>query len=196
VATASVVIDTPRSQLVDTSPYGAESLPWRAATLSALMGSEPVQREIARQAGIAPNRLAVVDSVLSQPLIDASLPKAAAAAAQTVPEPYVLTTHADGSLPVVSLHAAAPTVAEAARLVRAATSAARTAVPTSQTLRLQPITFDNGASVMTARVASRSGLILGVAAAILLFALWCGCVPIVAALARVWRATGPEPRRA
>jgi hypothetical protein len=196
VASASVVIDTPRSELVNTLPYGAKSLPWRAATVSGLMSSAPVKRDIARAARVPPSRIAVLDSVLAAPLIDASLPKAAAAAAQTTQEPYVLITHADGLLPVVFFEAAAPTVAEAARLARAATAAVKTAVATSNTLRLQPIVIETGAAVQTHEVHSSSGPLLGVGIAVVLFALWCGCVLVIPVLARSWRATGPVARKA
>lgn len=196
VASASVVIDTPRSALVANAPYGADSLPWRAATLSGLMAVASVKRDMARRAGIPVSQLAVLEADLGTPIVDSSLPKAASDVARVAPEPYTLTSQLDGVLPIVWFKATAPTVDEAARLVRAATAAAKTAVETSNTLRRQAIVIDPGASVRTEEVRSRSKALLAVGVAVLLFAIWCGCVPLIPGLARFWRATGPVPRKA
>ena len=121
VAWTRVALDTPTSQLVESAPVGADSLPWRASLLSHLMATDATQRQLALRLGVAPDRVAVVDSALVAPLIPASMPKKAADAAAITGAPYVLTVAVkDRSLPVISINAAAPDRAGAERLAQAA----------------------------------------------------------------------------
>lgn len=60
-ARAQVLIDTPKSQLVDSAPAGADTLAWRAKLLAHLATAEPEKRQLAAAVGIRPDELAVVD---------------------------------------------------------------------------------------------------------------------------------------
>ena len=120
LATTQVLLDTPDQQLVDRASAGVETLGWRAAVLSQMMGSQPAERRIAGGVPVPPDQLAVVAPELNLPSVPASLPFAAAAAAAATPEPYVLTIRSDGILPLVDIRAQAPDRSQAARLAEAA----------------------------------------------------------------------------
>jgi hypothetical protein len=121
IAWTRVGLDTPRSQLVDSAPAGADTLTWRSSLLMHLLASDATQKELARRLRVRPDEVTVVDVSLRAPLVPASMPATAAEAANVVVTPYVLTVSIrDYSLPVVSVEAAAPDRAGAKRLADAA----------------------------------------------------------------------------
>ena len=83
VASTRVVLDTPKSQLVDSAPAGATSLGWRASLLAHLVASDGAQRQVAVRLGVPVDQLAVVDPLLAVPAVPASLPKNVADATVT-----------------------------------------------------------------------------------------------------------------
>ena len=202
-AEVHVLLDTPQSQLINADPARLESLPWRANLLAQLLGTEPARRQLAREAGIPAHQLAVVNSDLATPTVPpgaevpAPLPLAAANAAASPPEVYLLSVHSDATIPLISLGAAqAPDRGAAARLAEAAVQAlkisaapadtpeARTSSPSpSPRSRLWDLAADH-----------RTLVVLGVA--IVLFGLWCAGVVLVSAIARSMRLpdTKPTPR--
>ena len=121
VAWTRVNLDTPTSQLVESGPRGAETLPWRASLLVHLMATDATQRRLAERLHVRPDEVAVVDPELAQPSIPASIPTAASEAAAVTVAPYVLTvTLTNSLLPTISIEAAAPDGARARRLAAAA----------------------------------------------------------------------------
>jgi hypothetical protein len=121
VAWSRVALDTPTSQLVDAAPSGADTLPWRASLLVHLMTRDEVRDEISDRLGIRSDDVTVVDPVLAEPQIQASMPKKAAEAAAVTVSPYVLTVELENSgLPMISVVAAAPHKEGATRLAEAA----------------------------------------------------------------------------
>ena len=196
LAWGRVVVDTKKSQLVDTTPYGAASLPWYAATLSGLTADPAVSGDIARAAGIRADEFAVMDSGLGTPIDDTSLAKAAADAARISPQPYVLVTRALTGLPVISFEASAPTPAEAAKLVDAAAENVADGVTVSHTMQQQPLVIHRSGGVHQVEVKTDPGLLLGIGAAATLFLLWCLALPLAPGIARLWRATAPVPQKA
>ena len=121
LAWTRVNLDTPRSQLVNSAPGGADTLPWRASFLVHLMATDSTQRRLAKRLDVRPEDVVVVDPALELPIVPASIPTAASEAAQITVAPYVLTvTVTNPSLPTVAIEAAAPDVARARRLAAAA----------------------------------------------------------------------------
>ena len=82
LAKVGVLLDTPQSQLTNVDPPRVESLTWRANLLSLLLATEPARRQLAREAGIPAQQLAVVNSDLATPIVPASLPLTAAGRGQ------------------------------------------------------------------------------------------------------------------
>jgi hypothetical protein len=121
LAWTRVNLDTPESQLVDASPRGADTLPWRASFLSHLMATDATQRRLAERLDVRPEDVVVVDPALELPIVPASVPTAASEAAKITAAPYVLTlTLPTLSLPTIAVQAAAPDRAGAKRLAAAA----------------------------------------------------------------------------
>ena len=118
VAKARILVDTPRSQVIEVTPKGAETLGTRASVLANLMVDGQVKESIARHAGLRPKQL--VAGV--QPADDAAI-----GAAQSSPDSHVLTAAVLINhdlelveLPIIEVGAQAPTAARAAKLANAA----------------------------------------------------------------------------
>lgn len=195
LAWSRLVLDTPRSQLIDSAPEGAETLPWRAALLAHLVASEPVKRQIAQQLGVRSDELLVVDPSLKVPEVSASLPKAAAEAAAISPRPYVLSVDVSNEvLPLISIEAAAPDRGRAVRLAEAAGGALRSEASPGGRRRLQPFVVEEAAPVRARTLTEGGAPVTAVAAAVMVFGLWCACVvvlPLLPQRARVLRRTQP-----
>jgi hypothetical protein len=188
VAWTRLVLDTPTSQLVKSSPSGADSLAWRASLLTHLMETDATQRQLAQRLGVRPDQVAVVDPVLAEPLVAASAPQKAADVAAVVGAPYVLTVSVTSStLPMISIEAAAPKAAGAKRLADAAVDIFKaqapsdgayvSPIPTGEGVRkFQPFVVQDAAvlrvkTVLTSQVPVKT---VGAPAALLL--LWCAFV--------------------
>jgi hypothetical protein len=121
LAWTTLNLDTPKSQLVNSAPSGADTLPWRASLLVHLMTTDETQRQLAQQLGVRPDQVNVVDPAYALPEVPASMPLRAAKAAGVTVAPYVLTVQLDNLyLPLISIQAAAPDGAGARRLAAAA----------------------------------------------------------------------------
>ncbi len=121
LAWTRVNLDTPTSQLVNSSPGGADTLPWRASFLIHLMATDATQKRLAQSLHVRPDEVAVVDPALGVPIVPASIPTAASDAAGITVAPYVLTlTLPTLTLPTIAIEAAAPDRAGAKRLAAAA----------------------------------------------------------------------------
>ena len=106
VAWTQVSLDTPDSQLVDSTPKGADSLSWRASLLMHQLATDDSRRRLASALGVRVDEVAVVDPVLDQPQVPASVPQHAADAAAVSPAPNVLTVEMrNSSLPVIAIEA-------------------------------------------------------------------------------------------
>jgi hypothetical protein len=120
LAWTRVNLDTPMSQLVNSAPGGANTLPWRASLLVHLMATDATQRQLARRLRVRPDEVVVVDTAVELPIVPASIPVAASEAAQVTGAPYVLTVALTNPiLPTISIEAAAPDGAGAKRLAAA-----------------------------------------------------------------------------
>jgi hypothetical protein len=180
VAATRVTLDTPRSQLVDVAPAGADTLAWRAGLLTHLAATEPVRRRIARRLGIRVDRLALVDPSVASPVVEASLPKAAAeVAALDNATPYVLTMSlADGALPIISVEAQALDRTRAVRLARAGASLLESERSSGAGARRQPFVVQRIAPIHAKTVVSNRGPVKSIAVSVFLFGLWCAGVAL------------------
>ena len=199
IASATALVDTPRSQVVDlggkddTSEGG--TLPSRASLLANLMASSPLKEEIARRAGVAPDKLvAVAPSGVGVPAPATPLVSGATVTADD-PRANVLTTNvlsSAGQLPIIVVNTQAPDATVAARLANGAiasltdyleTVAATDRVPSSRRLVVKQL---GPASVATASRGPRR--LFGLLAAIVVFGTGCAMILFAPKLARGWRA--------
>jgi hypothetical protein len=192
VATTKVLVDTPRQQLIDRTSAGVETLGWRAAVLAELLGTDSAKERIARSVLIPAEMLSVVAPELNLPTIPASLPEAASKAAASSLQPYVLTTRANGVLPLIKIRARAPELDQATRLAEAAVTelesgavpGARPDSPRFIVTRVAPI--DSRAATGDPEILR--ALALGVT----VFCLWCAAIVVASAGVRWWRRSGAQ----
>jgi hypothetical protein len=187
-----VALDTATSQLVASAPAGAPTLAWRASLLAHLVATDAVKRQVAGRLGVPADRLAVVDPTLAVPAVPASLPKGVAEAAALTTAPYVLSVYlVDGSLPIVSIEAAAPHRDGAVRLARAATSVLESESSSGLDPRMQPFVVESIAPIHATTLVAGGGRLKATAAAVVLFGLWCAVVAfgpaLVGRLSHPWR---------
>jgi hypothetical protein len=214
VGWARIVLDTPESQVVDTKPSGADTLPWRASLLIHLMSSDQERRDLSRRVGIRPEELAVIDTGLSAPEATASLPSAASKLAAVDPAPYVLTMYrSTDQLPMITIEGAAPDTRRAARLVqgvvdmlkaqghpgtrlRATTGAdgRPEAFPVDQA-SLQGFVVEDAAPTRAKPVISGGSPLVPLMVGLALFTLWAMVVAVVPRLVRLARAGIVIPSR-
>jgi uncharacterized protein involved in exopolysaccharide biosynthesis len=194
VALTSVTLDTPRSQVVDANPSGADTLAWRASMLADLMATEPVASKVARELGVPESDLAVVNPALESPEVSSSLPKNAAKAAEVTEQQHVLVLGYDEVLPIVSIEALAPSRAAATRLANAAADQLQAAATGTGTAELQGFVVEEVGPVRVEDVSAPSGKLKALAAVMVLLGAWCGAVALLPGIGRAWRAAGtPQP---
>jgi hypothetical protein len=208
-AQTAVIVDTPRSQLVDNAPLGGDSMNWRASLLAHLMATEANKDALARRLGIRRDDLAVVDPALAIPEIASSLPKAASQMAGVTAVPYVLTVHLrDDTLPVIAIDAVAPDRQAASRLATAAREVLRAGAPppqpeatvsdedaTSDAFRsdltqLQPFVVRDVGPVRAKAIVEGSFPVKAVGAAVFVFVLWTIAAVVLPLLAFLTRRRG------
>lgn len=201
VAWTRVALDTPKSQLVDVAPSGADTLVWRASLLTHLMATETSTQELARRLGVGTHQVMVIDSALAVPLVPTSMAQGAAVAALTV-APYVLTVFVkNDSLPVISIEAAAPDRAGAKRLADVAVAvlesqASRGGGFTSQIVtggkgfRLQAFLVGQVAPVRVKLVPATALPVKAIGASFLVFLVWCAGGLLLPGLCRRVRSSG------
>ncbi len=196
-ASARLVLDTAKSQLINQAPIGGETLTWRTVLLADLAGSIPLTDRIAGEVGIRSSELVVVQSELSAPAMPAALPTRAATVAGVTSEKYVLTVGLDPLLPIISLKAEAPDRGAAVRLVEAAMGALKDAGrSTRTTAQLQGLTVDSVGPVRSKEIVDKPQPLLGVALALALFGLWSAGLAFFPRLLSAWRRIGRRPQPA
>jgi hypothetical protein len=187
VATTSILIDTPSSQVVEIAPKGSDTLGVRANLIASLMVDGTLKATIARNAGLDPDDLVGISST--------------AVAQGAVPEAHdrhapVLTTRVvtdnDGSeLPIIQIEAQAGDATAAARLASAAlgglkeyldSKAAAQRITNAERLQVSGL----GAS-QAQTVARGPKDAFGLAAVIFVFGFGCAGILAALALARAWR---------
>jgi hypothetical protein len=188
VATTSVLIDTPSSQVAEIAPEGTDQLGVRADLLARLMVDGAVKAEIAQAAGLDPDALFGVSTATSDHRAGATPPRGAPVLTTSV----VLNN--DGvELPIVQIEAQAIDAPSAARLADAAVEgvrgyvddqAAGTHVPDERRVRVSHLGATQAATVVRG-----PKTVFGLAAGIFVFGLGCACIIGFAALMRAWHAS-------
>jgi len=179
VASTRVALDTPKSQVVESAPQGAASLPWRASLLTHLAADAAFTREVAARLRIAPDRIAIVDPSLVAPAVAASLPKGAADVAALHTAPYVMTVSMPNStLPIITIATQAPDRSGAARLAAAATGVLESRSSPDGGAGRQAFVVQRIGAIQSRAVVSASGPIKTVVVAVVLFDLWCAGVAL------------------
>jgi hypothetical protein len=208
VGTATALVDSPSSQIVDlggqdTLGIDIGSLAGRATLLASLMTTSPLKEEIAQKSGANPEKLIAISPALAAPA-----PGTKSAAPDTSnPESLVLKatvpTLESGQVPMIVVTTQAPEPEQAAKLANAAMQvlekhlqsvAASDNVPADRRVTVRQL-GTAGATVET----RGPGKLMAVIATIFLFGFGCGAVLLLVALAGGWRAAtelerNPAPR--
>ena len=198
-ASAEVVVDTPRSSIVNpqADAYTLKSLTNRALIVGNLMSGLPVREYIAEKSGVP------LDKVRVEAPLTPEQPRPLADSANDPhitdlfkrPDEYRLSIQATPMAPVLDLYAVAPTAAEARALTTSAVEGLRTylgsldesqKVPAASQVRLERLGV-----AQSGAIASGASFQLGLLTFLFVFAL--GCVAILA-LERVRRGWGIGPR--
>jgi capsular polysaccharide biosynthesis protein len=194
VATASVLLDTPRSQVVEVAPEGSDALASRANVLANLMTDGEIKDTIVRRAGLTPAK--VVASSESPDI--AAAPPVLTARSIAYSTGVALTSDM-AELPIIRVRTQAPDVAQAIKLANAAVQglteyldgkAADEGVSSQRRLRVRALGTAQG------HTSTRGpGRMMGVAVSIVVFAMGCGLILALTALIGGWRAAVALERR-
>jgi hypothetical protein len=201
LAWTHVILDTPKSQIVDSAPDAASSLPWRATLMTHLMTSDDVRATLASRLQVEPDQVRVIDPTQALARVPASVPAAAAESAAINGSPYVLTAYLQNeSLPMITLEAAAPDLDGAKRLIAAGvaylgTQASEKGTYTSPILtgagknELEPFTVQQTAPARAQLVVSDKGPVTAIGVAVFIFLFWTSAVLVVPPLVGLLRGT-------
>jgi hypothetical protein len=186
VATASILVDTPKSQVVEVSPKGSDGLGARAMVLANLMVDGEIKAAIARRTGLPQQRL-----ISASPASDTSNPTPLTALDYGYTT-SVATTSELTTLPIIRVRAQAPTVERAIQLANDVVAglgdyldskAADETVSDARRLRVRPLGTPQG-QVSTRGPSSIMGILVG----IVVFIAGCAIIVAITALVRGWRA--------
>jgi hypothetical protein len=199
VATSTILVNTPKSEVTTIAPRGSASLMQPTSVMASLMVDGTGKALIAKAAGIPNSKLIGVNEALTAPESAANLtpPSQTVARGDYQLSTEVYDDNQGNVLPLIGVTAEAPTVAGATKLAAAAATgfgqylsqqATSEGVPANDQLTVSSV------GVSTATIETRGpSKILAILAFVLLSGI--GCVLIVAgpALRRAWRAAGGEP---
>ena len=185
IATARILVDTPRSQVVSVAPKGSETLGARANVLASLMVDGEIKDIIANRAGLRPQRLLTSAQVAGDE--EVKTPGRDDYALKT----GVVLTSDQAELPIIRVEAQAPEPQQAAKLADAAVAglgqyldSKAAGEPVSDTRRLRV----SGLGAAQAHEATRGpGRIMAVAVTLLIFVAGCGAIVLASTLIREWR---------
>jgi capsular polysaccharide biosynthesis protein len=201
VASASALIDTPTSQVVDlglkSSAAGA-SLPGRAALLASLLTTSPLRNEVAQRAGIdvgtliatAPAAEVGEGGPRKGPLATGATVKPGDRRASSV------TLETDTTLPIITVNVESHDAATATRLANSTIGvlqehvselAGQGAVPQNQRLIVKQL---GPASAATMKRGGSTATAVGVG--LMVFLLGCGLIYLFSSMAKEWHRTAAE----
>jgi hypothetical protein len=196
-AYARILVDTPASQAIEVSPEGGETLGGRASLLANLMAGGEIKERIARRAGLDASQLITVAP--SDAESETGAPTEPRGRRSNVLTTHVPTDDTGVQLPIIDVETQAVDADRAVALADAAlaglnefldSKASADRVPDARRLRVQALGAPQGRSVTRG-----PGTVLAVVAALFVFALLCGLLMLVDALARSWRAATAERAR-
>jgi hypothetical protein len=185
-ASARILVDTPNSQVVEVAPKGSETLGARANVLANLMIDGTIKDEIAKRAGLQPDKL-----------VTGSLATGGAEADNKLnADSYALTTGVvlnsdQAELPIIRVETQAPDTQRAIALADAAVRglddylnvrADDERIDSTRRLQVSGLGPAQGHEAVRGQ-----GRIVALAVAIVVFLAGCGAILIVTAVTRGWR---------
>jgi hypothetical protein len=193
IATASILVDTPNSQVVDVAPKGSDTLGMRANLLASVMVDGVVKAAIAGKAGLdAKDLVGISTSAQDQP---ATRPRDHRVPVLTT---KVVTDNDGAELPIISVEVQASDAEIATKLASAAvvglqdylnSTAAAQKIPDAKRLNVSEL------GQAQAHIVTRGPTnIIGLAVVLLVFALGCGGILAGVGLSRGWRAASALER--
>jgi hypothetical protein len=211
VATAQVLVDTPRSQVVGASsavtPQGGQALGrlgTQANLLADLMVVGTIKADIAQRAGLTPNRLIGISAAVTVPSASGSALGPSSVSVPSGPKVFALTTQiltdngGTTTLPIIEIDAYAPDRDQAVRLASAAVTglqafvsskAADQRIPNADRLSIVSL----GVSQATSQTRGPSPLI-GIVVALGVLLLGCVSILWILAVIRRWRRASERER--
>jgi len=193
IASATMLVDSPNSQVVDLSSGQAladvTSLTGRARLLANLLAISPLKERIALRAGIDPRRLVATAPAGETP--QANTVNDALDVPTDDPLATTFSVVTSEVLPIISVDAQAPTPEVAARISTAAieelrvylqTVASNGKVPEARKLVISPL-----GPARSAAATRGPSSILTLGAMFLVFGLWCLGIVVGSRIARDWR---------
>ena len=171
-----VLIDTPKSLVVDAKARGADSIYTRAQLVAGLVADDDARAAIARRARLQPSELAIAGpGAAAPPSFITPLAEQATTVAKPT-QPYLVSVEVAPSLPIISIDANAPGRDEALKLGRAAVdtlpSVTRVAPGGGNSVVIKQL----GRPLIKTNLPGR-GRAKAVVGGLVLFILWClGCV--------------------
>lgn len=194
VATVNILLDTPRSQVIDVAPKGSDTLAARANVMANLMVDGGVKVAIAKRAGLAPKKI-----VASAPAPDGSQPPPKLNAHSLAYSTSVVLTSDMTELPIIKVQTQAPNVSKALNLANATVNglsdyldakAADEPIDAARRLQVRPLGTAQG-------MESPRGPASRMAVVVVLFVFLGGCATILVILALVgrWREAVEEEKR-
>jgi hypothetical protein len=194
-ASAQVVVDTPRSSVVDLRQPTYDILPLknRAILIGTLMASQAVRADIAARAGLSTDRLQVVAPRTTQQSrpIEQSGHKKGPGDLVASTDQFRLDVQANPTVPLLNIDTQAPSAAEAQRLANAAITglgdfmnrvATTDHTPTKQEVRLRQLGVTKG-TVINNGVQVQAVFVVFV----IVFALSCAATVLLSRVRRGWR---------
>ena len=193
VASAAVLIDSQSSQAVDLGTAEVKvdvgSLSARAKLLANLLVTRPLRDDIARRAGVKPNRLITELSSTTEP--GAPPPEATDVTVKTGdPDANIISLQTSDTVPIITVNAQAPAETTAGALAASTIArlqeyldsvAAANEVPDIRKLVMRPL-GEPSATTAPRGPGKRQAVIVF----LLLLAVWCGAVLLMARLAKDW----------
>ena len=211
VATAQVLVDTPRSQVVGASsavtPQGGQALGTlgtQANLLADLMVVGTIKADIAQRAGLTPNRLIGISAAVTVPSASGSALGPSSVSVPSGPKVFALTTQiltdngGTTTLPIIEIDAYAPDRDQAVRLASAAVAgvqafvsskAADQRIPNADRLSIVSL----GVSQATSQTRGPSPL-MGIVVALGVLLLGCVSILWILAVIRGWRSASKRER--
>ena len=138
--------------------------------------SAETRDRVARDLGLPPASVVIMEPELQVPAVPAALPRKAAEAAARTTEPYVVTVAANPETATISLVAMAPTRQAAKRLNEATVGALAEQGSPPDGRAIQVFDVRPAAPVTAREVVSNRGRITGAAFGLLAFFAWCALV--------------------
>jgi hypothetical protein len=193
VASQRLVLDTPKSQLVNANPKGADTLAWRAAVLSEMTASGSMEERIARDMGVPAHSLRVMSMNLTEPEVESPLTTAAQEAEAQADEPYLVAVSFDEWLPLISVSTRAPDRSAAARLAKVTTAALMATAPAPPTAAApQGLVVETIGRPRTKEVVGGQRRVVAVAFFLVLLSLWCVGIALVTRIRDALRPSPPD----